>query len=82
MTLPVFEGFQCIQLSVYICTVLSLVSMFYMVSSVLNIANCSACLFEQRPSNLYFFVSVTLSSLNIETPAPTPRSLLLPSVYT
>jgi len=44
-----------IRLSVDTNTVLSLVSNFCMVSSVLNIASCSAWLSEYRPSNLYFF---------------------------
>jgi len=71
-----------IRLSVNICTVLSLVSMFCMFSKAFSIASCSAWLFEQRPSNLYFFLYVILSSLNITIPDPTPCSLLLPSVYT
>ena len=51
-------------------------------SSAFIIASCSACLFEYRPFNLYFFVSINLLSLKIAIPDPTPCSLLLPSVYT
>ena len=71
-----------ILLPVNISAVLSLVYKNCKFSSAFIIASCSAWLFEHRPFNLYFFVSINLLSLNIAIPDPTTCSLLLPSVYT
>ena len=71
-----------ILLPVDISTLLSLVSENFKFSSAFSIASCSAWLFEHRPFNLYFFVSINLLSLNMAILDPTPCSLLLPSVYT
>jgi len=76
-----FSDSNAIRLSVNICTVLSSLSKYCMFSLAFNVASSSAWLFEHRPSNLYLYVSVILSSLNITIPDPTPRSLLMPSVY-
>ena len=71
-----------IRLSVDTNTVLSLVSKCCIRSSAFRIASCSAWLFEQRPFNLYFFfVSITLLSVNMAIPDPTPCSLLYICMY-
>jgi hypothetical protein len=49
-----------IRLSVDINTVLSIFSKYCGLSSAFNIASCSAWLFEHRPFNLYFVVTVKL----------------------
>jgi len=51
---------RVIRLSVNTCTVFSFVSRFYMFSSALSIASCSAWLFEHLPFSLYFILSILL----------------------
>ena len=59
---------NAVRLSFNICTVLSSVFKYCMFSSAFSIASSLAWLFEHRPSNLYLYVSVILSSLNITIP--------------
>ena len=66
-----------ILLSVDISAILSFISKNCKFSSAFSIANCSAWLFEQRPFNLYFFMSINLLFVNVAMPDPTPCSLLL-----
>jgi hypothetical protein len=70
-----------IWLSVDTKTVLSLVSRCCKFCSASRFASCSAWLFEHRLSNLDFFLSAMVPSINMAIPSPTPCSLLLPSVY-
>jgi hypothetical protein len=71
-----------ILLSVDTKTVLLLVSKCCIFSSAFSIASCSAWLFKHHLSNLYFFLSVMLLSVNMAIIDPPPCSFLLPSVYT
>jgi hypothetical protein len=52
-----------------------------MYSSALVIANAPAWLLVHMVSNLYFSFTVGVPGCVMATPAPTPFSVLLPSVY-
>jgi hypothetical protein len=60
VVLPGLNDSNVIRLSVDTNTVLSVFYKFYLFSSAFSIASCSAWLFEHRPFNLYFVVSVRL----------------------
>ena len=75
------SNWRFIWLSVCIRTILTPVSILCMCSNAFSIAICSDWLFVHLSLNLYFKVDVKLLSWYIAIPAPTPASLLLPSVY-
>ena len=60
--------------------ILSLVYSFPIISRALTIASCSACLLGHLLWTVYLDWCTSLFWIKIATPAPTPCSLLLPSV--
>jgi len=69
-----------IRLSVYIVTVFSVVCMFSVCLSAVCIANCSAWLLVQLLFNLRCMLMMWRPDSKNTMPAPTPFSVLLPSV--
>jgi hypothetical protein len=67
-------------LSVYTVIFFPVVCIFFMYSSCFSTATCSDWLFVHLLSSLYFRLIVCLPVMYMAAPAPTPCSVLLPSV--
>src|SRR5215469_8944049 len=72
--------FRVVWLSVYTVIFFPVVCKLFRYSRDFRIASCSDWLFVHLLSSLYFRLFVCLPVMNMAAPAPTPCSVLLPSV--